>query len=112
MSTFANISANPYCVIKPIMPGVGSRSGGSQAAVGHSLLPGDPVRGISHAVHAAVSFARRSIETVERAIRERKRASMSARLIGHIAQVLTHRVDVKCGGARNGPFHRRDDLRK
>ena len=49
--------------------------------VGHSLLLGDPVRGIGHAVHTAASFARRAIETLERTVRERKRASMSARLL-------------------------------
>ena len=33
-----------------------------------------PVRGIGHAVHAAPAFARRAIETLERAVRQRKRA--------------------------------------
>src|SRR5438552_1655464 len=66
-----------------------------QASGGHRLLPGDPVRGIGCPVHVAASFLRRAIETLERAIRERKRASVGGCLFAHIAQVLAHGVDIE-----------------
>src|SRR5258706_16100740 len=73
------------------------RRGRLQAAFGRRLLPGDPVRGIGHAIHVAASFPRGAIEALERAIRQRKRAAVGGRLLGHIAQVLTHRVDIEGG---------------
>src|ERR1700730_3932782 len=85
--------------------------GPSRAAVGHGLLPGDPGRGICHAVHAAPAFVRRAIETLERAIRQRERASMSVCLLGHITQVLAHRVDVNCGRAGRIAVHGGGDFR-
>src|SRR5208283_5861011 len=93
MSTFANTTARPYWAIKASIchpaknwSNLRFHRSGLRAVAGQGLLLGEPVGGVGHAVHAPPSFSRCTIETFERAGRQRQRAPMSVCFLSHIAQ--------------------------